>query len=153
VLFSRKGAAMAETGRSSGKVKNPNADPRQKHSSHSPHSPRQNPGDGEPGNVGKGGKDIPVNDLLSSNAKTTTSGAAIARWHASFRPTSASLFSGVAAGGFDSRCSSLCCRRSPHARLQAPAHELVPRQRPREYRNPPTIWISCCHVLPPDVVL
>jgi hypothetical protein len=54
-----------ETGRSSGKVKNPNADPRQKHSPHSPHSPRQNPGDGEPGNVGKGGKDIPVNNMVS----------------------------------------------------------------------------------------
>ena len=53
---------MAEAGRS----KNPNADPRQKHSPHSPHSPRQNPGDGEPGNVGKGGKDIPVNDMVSS---------------------------------------------------------------------------------------
>jgi hypothetical protein len=66
VLFFRKGAVMAETGRSSGKVKNPNADPRQKHSQHSPHSPRQNPGDGEPGNVGKGGKDIPVNDMVSS---------------------------------------------------------------------------------------
>ena len=52
VLLSRKGAAMAETGRSSGKVKNPNADPRQKHSPHSPHSPRQNPGGGEPGNEG-----------------------------------------------------------------------------------------------------
>ena len=48
------GIAMAETGRS----KNPNADPSQKHSPHSPHSPRQNPGDGEVGNVGKGGKDI-----------------------------------------------------------------------------------------------
>ena len=57
---------MAETGRSSGKVKNPNADPRQKHS---PHSPRQNAGDGEPGNVGKGGNDIPVNDVVSSNVK------------------------------------------------------------------------------------
>jgi hypothetical protein len=59
---------MAETGRS----KNPNADPRQKHSPHSPHSPRQNPGDGEPGNVGKEGKvfsDIPVNDVVSFNAK------------------------------------------------------------------------------------
>ena len=65
---------MAETGRSSGKVKNPNADPRQKHSPHSPHSPRQNPGDGEPGNVGKGGKDIPVNDVVSSNVKRTTPG-------------------------------------------------------------------------------
>jgi hypothetical protein len=61
---------MAETGRS----KNPNADPRQKHSPHSPHSPRQNPGDGEPGNVGNGGKDIPVNDVVSSNVKRTTPG-------------------------------------------------------------------------------
>ena len=58
---------MAETGRS----KNPNADPRQKHS---PHSPRQNPGDGEVGNAGKGGKDIPINDVVSSNVKTTTPG-------------------------------------------------------------------------------
>jgi hypothetical protein len=40
--------------------------PGQKHSLHSPHSPRQDPGNGEPGN---GGKDIPVNDLVSSNAK------------------------------------------------------------------------------------
>jgi hypothetical protein len=56
---------MTKTGRS----KNPNADHRQKHSPHSPHSPRQNPGDGEPGNVGKGGKDIPVNDANSSNPK------------------------------------------------------------------------------------
>jgi hypothetical protein len=32
-----------------------------------PHiTPRQNSGDGEPGNVGKGGKDIPVNDMVSS---------------------------------------------------------------------------------------
>jgi hypothetical protein len=67
VLFFRKGAVMAETGRSSGKVKNPNADPRQKHSQHSPHSPRQNPGDGE---VGHAGKDIPVNDMVSSNVKS-----------------------------------------------------------------------------------
>ena len=56
---------MAETGRS----KNPNADPRQKHSPHSPLSPGQNPGDGEPGNVGKGGNIFPVNDAVSSNVK------------------------------------------------------------------------------------
>jgi hypothetical protein len=43
--------------------------PGQKHSLHSPHSPRQDPGNGEPGNEGNGGKDIPVNDLVSSNAK------------------------------------------------------------------------------------
>jgi hypothetical protein len=65
---------MAETGRSSGKVKNPNADPRQKHS---PHSPRQNPGDGEPGNVGKGGKENPVSDVASSNAEKAKERAAM----------------------------------------------------------------------------
>jgi hypothetical protein len=38
----------------------------QKHSPHSPHSPRQ---DDEPGNEGNVGKDIPVNDVVSSNCK------------------------------------------------------------------------------------
>jgi hypothetical protein len=41
-----------------------------------PTFPEAGPWQRRPGN---GGKDIPVNDLLSSNAKTTTSGAAIAR--------------------------------------------------------------------------
>jgi hypothetical protein len=36
--------------------------------------PRQNPGDGEPGNVGNAGKNIPVNDVVSSNVKRTTPG-------------------------------------------------------------------------------
>jgi hypothetical protein len=45
-----------------------------------PHIPRgRTPGNGEPGNEGNGGKDIAVNDLVSSNAKRTPSVAAIAR--------------------------------------------------------------------------
>jgi len=36
---------------------------------HSPHSPPQDPGNGEMGNEGKGGKDIPVNEVVSSNFK------------------------------------------------------------------------------------
>jgi hypothetical protein len=53
------------------------ADSLQKHSLHSPHSPRRSPGDGEPGNKGKGGKaftDMPVNEVTSSNAKRATPG-------------------------------------------------------------------------------
>ena len=65
---------MAETGRSSVKVKNPNADPRQKHSPHSSHSPSLDPGDGEVGNVGNVGKEIPVNDVVSSNAEKARPG-------------------------------------------------------------------------------
>ena len=65
---------MAETGRSSGKVKNPNADPRQKHSPHSPHSPNRTPGDGELGNDGNEGKDFPVNEVVSSNFKRAKAG-------------------------------------------------------------------------------
>jgi hypothetical protein len=52
----------------------PDADSRQKHSPHSPHSPHPS---GELGNEGKVGKvfsDIPVNDVVSSNAKRTTPG-------------------------------------------------------------------------------
>ena len=61
---------MAETGRS----KNPNADPRQKHSPHSPHSPNRSAGEGEMGNEGNGGKDIPVSEAVSSNFKRASPG-------------------------------------------------------------------------------
>ena len=39
------------------------------HFPHSPQSPPLDPGDGEMGNEGKGGKDIPVNEVVSSNFK------------------------------------------------------------------------------------
>jgi hypothetical protein len=45
------------------------ANPGQEHPPDSPHSPRRSPSDGEMGNEGKGGKDIPVNDEVSSNFK------------------------------------------------------------------------------------
>ena len=48
---------MAETGRS----KNPQLIPAI-NIPRIPHIPQQDPGDGEPGNVGKGGKDIPVDE-------------------------------------------------------------------------------------------
>ena len=50
------------------------ADAYQKHSPHSPHSPPQDPGDRETGNEGKGGKDIPVNEVVSSNFKRAKAG-------------------------------------------------------------------------------
>jgi len=43
------------------------ANPGQEHPPDSPHSPRRSPSDGEMGNEGKGGKDIPVNEEVSSN--------------------------------------------------------------------------------------
>ena len=45
------------------------ANPGQEHPPESPHSPRRSPSDGEMGNEGKGGKDIPVNEVVSSNFK------------------------------------------------------------------------------------
>jgi hypothetical protein len=45
------------------------ANPGQEHPPDSPHSPRRSPSDGEMGNEGKGGKDIPVNEVVSSNFK------------------------------------------------------------------------------------
>src|SRR6516162_10352141 len=45
------------------------ADACQRHFPHSPHSSPRDPGDGEMGNEGKGGKDIPVNEVVSSNFK------------------------------------------------------------------------------------
>jgi hypothetical protein len=46
----------------------------QKHSPHSPHSPNRNPSEGKMGNEGKGGKDIPVNEVVSSNFKRASPG-------------------------------------------------------------------------------
>ena len=46
----------------------------QKHSPHSPHSPNRYPGGGEMGNKGDGGKDIPVNEVVSSNFKRASPG-------------------------------------------------------------------------------
>src|SRR6516162_2707539 len=43
------------------------ANPGQEHPPDPPHSPRRSPSDGEMGNEGKGGKDIPVNEEVSSN--------------------------------------------------------------------------------------
>jgi hypothetical protein len=50
------------------------ADACQRHFPHSPHSPRRDPGDGEMGNEGKGGKDIPVNEVVSSDFKRAKAG-------------------------------------------------------------------------------
>ena len=70
MLFFRKGAVMVETGRSSGKVKNPNADPL-RNIPRIPHIPR----DRTRATANRGrGKDIPVNDVVSSNVKRTTPG-------------------------------------------------------------------------------
>ena len=41
---------------------------------HSPHSPNRNPSEGEMGNEGKGGKEIPVNEVVSSNFKRASPG-------------------------------------------------------------------------------
>ena len=46
----------------------------QKRSPHSPHSPDRNPGEGEMGNGGIGGKDFPLNEVVSSNFKTAKVG-------------------------------------------------------------------------------
>ncbi len=49
----------------------------EKHSPHSQHSPRQNPGDSQAGNEGKGGKvftSIPLDEVVSSDAKRATLG-------------------------------------------------------------------------------
>src|SRR5262249_57456409 len=45
------------------------ANPGQEHPPNSPHSPRRSPSDGEMGNEGKGGKDNPGNEVVSSNSK------------------------------------------------------------------------------------
>jgi hypothetical protein len=50
------------------------ADACQRHSPHSPHSPLREPGDGEMGNEGRGGKEIPVNEVVSSNFKRAKPG-------------------------------------------------------------------------------
>jgi hypothetical protein len=50
------------------------ANPGQEHPPDSQHSPPRDPGDGEMGNEGKGGKDIPVNEVVSSNFKRATAG-------------------------------------------------------------------------------
>src|SRR5215831_6507728 len=50
------------------------ANPGQEHPPDSPHSPPRDPGDGEMGNEGKGGKDIPVNEVVSSNFKRAMAG-------------------------------------------------------------------------------
>jgi hypothetical protein len=65
---------MAETGRSSGTVKNPNANPA-RNIPRIPQIPRDRTRvTANGGNVGKGGKDIPVNDVGSSNVTRTTPG-------------------------------------------------------------------------------
>jgi hypothetical protein len=46
----------------------------QKHSRHSPHSPNRNPGEGEMGNEGNGGKDFALNEMVSSNFKRARPG-------------------------------------------------------------------------------
>jgi hypothetical protein len=46
----------------------------QKRSPHSPHSPNRNPDEGEMGNGGIGGKDFPLNEVISSNFKTANVG-------------------------------------------------------------------------------
>ena len=50
------------------------ADACQRHPPHSPQSPPLDPGDGEMGNEGRGGKEIPVNEVVSSNFKRAWSG-------------------------------------------------------------------------------
>src|SRR5262249_57243070 len=50
------------------------ANPGQEHPPDSPHSPRRSLSDGEMGNEGKGGKDIPVNEVVSSNFKRAMAG-------------------------------------------------------------------------------
>src|SRR6516225_1454439 len=50
------------------------ADACRRHFPHSPQSPPLDPGDGEMGNEGKGGKDIPVNEVVSSNFKRAKAG-------------------------------------------------------------------------------
>jgi hypothetical protein len=51
----------------------PFANPGQEHPPDSPHSPRRSTSD-EMGNEGKGGKDIPVNEVVSSNFKRAKAG-------------------------------------------------------------------------------
>jgi hypothetical protein len=50
------------------------ANPGQEHSPDSQHSPARDPGDGDMGNEGKAGKDIPVNEVVSSNFKRARAG-------------------------------------------------------------------------------